>query len=193
MGFSRVFLKRATILNRAALGTAGFTLFELLIVLVIIGLVSALVLPKAGGNFSALKLKAETKKVATLLRYARSQAVSENMTVSVKYDKQGGVVTAETDSDSLKGDYPWEKSLSDEEDVKVVLYKLVIDEHIEISMTDVETEEPDGPKEIVFYPSGGSTGGEVFLKTGEKKQYRLLIDDISGTVKVLEHDENAVG
>jgi hypothetical protein len=47
--------------------------------------------------------------------------------------------------------------------------------------------------EIVFHPSGGCTGEDVFLKAGDNYQYRLVVDEISGAVKVLGPEENAVG
>ncbi len=64
----------------------GFTLLELIVVLVIISLISALVGPRFTGTLTNMNLKTAAKKVAAALRYARSQAASEQITYVSVFD-----------------------------------------------------------------------------------------------------------
>ncbi len=66
--------------------TSGFTLLELIVVLVIIGLMSTLVVPKLMGPLSNLNLKTASQKISASLRYARSQAASEKVTYVALFD-----------------------------------------------------------------------------------------------------------
>jgi general secretion pathway protein H len=65
---------------------AGFTLLELIVVLMIIGLMSTLVVPKLVGPLADLNLKTASQKISASLRYARSQAASEKATYVALFD-----------------------------------------------------------------------------------------------------------
>ena len=74
---------------------AGFTLIELILVLVIIGFLTSLVAP-AITSTTGLRLKTTTKKVAAGLRFARSQAVISGSTYRATFDLDKGQVTVES-------------------------------------------------------------------------------------------------
>jgi general secretion pathway protein H len=54
----------------------GFTLLELIVVLLIIGLAAGLVAPAIGRSTDALRVRAEVAGFAAVLRHAREQAIS---------------------------------------------------------------------------------------------------------------------
>ena len=64
----------------------GFTLMELLVVLVIISLVSAFVAPRITAPIGNLQLKTASKKIAGAMRYSRSRAASEKENTSFLFD-----------------------------------------------------------------------------------------------------------
>ena len=179
--------KRELLLNKQC----GFTLLELLIVLVIIGLVSVLVLPRIGGNLNSLKLKAETKKLSALLRRARNEAISENTTIRVKFDNNAERLMIVADMDKTESVFPWNVP-ADTENEPVVRHEMRVADDIELRFRDGAMPYGQIPEEIVFYPSGRSNGGTLVLKIAEK-QFRIIIDDVSGTVKVMEDKEIAFG
>ncbi len=72
----------------------GFTLIELILVLVIMGLLTALVTP-AITSLTGLKLKTAARKVAAGLRYARSQAVATGSDYQVVFNLEKGEMTVE--------------------------------------------------------------------------------------------------
>ncbi|MFN3876449.1 MAG: Tfp pilus assembly protein FimT/FimU, partial [Flavobacteriales bacterium] len=55
----------------------GFTLVELLVVMVVIGLAYSLVPPLFSSGASSAELKAAARQIATGLRRARSEAISK--------------------------------------------------------------------------------------------------------------------
>lgn len=66
----------------------GFTLTELILVVIIIGLLSGIVLPRLGGKdfFLRLALKTESQQIASDLRYVRGLAVSDTLDYTVAFD-----------------------------------------------------------------------------------------------------------
>ena len=71
----------------------GFTLIELVAVLAILAVVTALALPALGRSAEGLKLRTEGGRVATLLRAARVQALTEQRPTRVTLDSARRAVT----------------------------------------------------------------------------------------------------
>ena len=75
----------------------GFSLIELLVVLVLISLFSAFVGVNVGGSLGNMGLKTATKKVAASLRYARSRAITESVPYVALLDLNQNRVTIKPD------------------------------------------------------------------------------------------------
>lgn len=71
----------------------AFTLIELLLVLAIIGIVTAIVVPSFVTSLRGSRLRAGVRTVVKVGRYARSMAVLRQCTVKVKYDLAAGVIS----------------------------------------------------------------------------------------------------
>jgi len=78
-------VSRAPGIRRA--GSPGFTLIEIVVVLAILAVATALVLPSVGRGTEALRLRSETGRIAALLREARLQAVAQRRTTRVTLDR----------------------------------------------------------------------------------------------------------
>ncbi len=176
--------------------TRGFTLLELIVVLIIIGLMSVLVVPKLVGPMANLDLKTASQKISASLRYARSQAASEKTTYVALFDfekNRAGHYQSPLD----KGGFSYKQSGSGQQDPgepptsekdgpggsktydlpgKVKLAK----------GTSREGEFNSGFFRIFFFPSGGSSGGEITVANERGRQYRITVDFITGTVQLAE-------
>jgi general secretion pathway protein H len=75
----------------------GFSLIELLVVLVLMSLVSAFVGINVGGTLGNVELKTASKKVAAALRYARSRAITESVPYVALVDLNENRVTIKPD------------------------------------------------------------------------------------------------
>jgi type II secretion system protein H len=73
---------------RKLLSRTGFTLMELMVTVVIIGVVTALVAPTFDAAIDRNKFKSETKQIVSTLRTARSSAIAEKTPMGVTYDAE---------------------------------------------------------------------------------------------------------
>ncbi len=166
-------------------GNKGFTLLELLVVLVIIAMMSAVIAPQLAGSLTGMNLKTASRKVSASLRYARSNATSESLTyISVfDFDKNRLIILP---CQEKSGEIPEECMLDNEESMdRPKIYNLP--EGVRFEKAENFQEETDsGYFQIAFYPGGGSSGGQVVV-TGERKgRYTINVDFITGMVKLDE-------
>lgn len=141
----------------------GFSLLELLVVLVIIGLSASLVLPRLAGGLSSLKLKTAAREVSATLRYARSLAVSMGKEQVMNLDIDAGKYWLNQDTVNIR-------SLPPE-----VCFR---------NLTTQGEEITTGRVGIIFYPMGNSSGGSIFITTGKDRKCLILTRLITGVVEV---------
>jgi general secretion pathway protein H len=160
----------------------GFTLFELLVVLVIIGLMSAVVIPKLSGHLKSITVKTAAKKVGSALRFARNMAVSKKASVLTVFDLETHQLSIFVDQPSLKtNDDPKEESAQNGILISKNVYALPEGTQFESIASN--------PKEkisISFYPNGSSSGGKILVTNNKKKKLLIQVDSITGSTKVSE-------
>jgi general secretion pathway protein H len=141
----------------------GFTLLELLLVLVIVATGYALVVRFGGAGVSGAQLKSAARTVAAGLRDARGRAIATQQSVTLDLDLDRRTI-------QVKGS-DRERSLPERLEVRL----------------DTSQAEVAGARRgaIRFYPDGSSTGGRVTLASGERK---LLVDVdwLTGRVTIRE-------
>ncbi|GBE06067.1 MAG TPA: prepilin-type N-terminal cleavage/methylation domain-containing protein [Nitrospirae bacterium] len=145
-------------------GLNGFTLIELVIVLIIISVVSALtgvLIYRGSGNS---ELKTFTRQVSTTLRTARNFAISKKQVYSfiVPEDRTG------------YGLYAGIGPNEDIEDVPPVVHKAV-PESLKIYIDGVEDQ-----FRIDFYPQGNSSGGRLVISNEKGNSFVITINRITG-------------
>lgn len=67
-------------------GAAGFTMLEMMIIVVIIGIVAAMAVPSFYNTIPRLKARTEARNILNLVRLARSRAVSDGSQYGVYVD-----------------------------------------------------------------------------------------------------------
>ncbi|MCP5450154.1 MAG: GspH/FimT family pseudopilin [Candidatus Competibacteraceae bacterium] len=149
----------------ARAGQHGFTLLEILIVLVIGVLLVALVPPLLSGMSGATELRGAARQLAAGLRNARNEAVTR---------QQEAVLTLDLERRrfGVTGD-PREIALP--ESVALKLYT---------AQSELLDSATGG---IRFFPDGSSTGGAITV-SGPKLAYRVNVDWLTGTVAIVEQD-----
>ncbi|MDY6972449.1 MAG: prepilin-type N-terminal cleavage/methylation domain-containing protein [Thermodesulfobacteriota bacterium] len=159
----------------------GFSLLELLVVMVIIGLMSALAVPKLTGSLSNMDLKNASKKISASLRYARSQAASEKATYTTLFDFDNNRVSIS--SGRLTPEEPGEEPTGGDEGStgRAKVYDLPDGVMLEKAISG-EDEIDSGLFQVVFFPAGSSSGGEVIIGNHRGNRYRVSVDFITGAV-----------
>ena len=146
---------RASFLNHYR-HNRGFTLVELMVVMVIIALIMGLVATSMSRSVSAAEARVASRKLVGSLRYTRARAI---------IDKSETVFKVDTDNRSYQA--PGRK-------------KIVLPEGVDVTITTALSEiTADDVSGIRFFPDGGSTGGHIEL-TVNGREYRVNVAWLTG-------------
>ena len=139
----------------------GFTLLELIVVLVIGALIYALVLASPFGRVSSADLKAAARSLASGLRTAQTTAMStrRDALLTIDVESREYVTTGEQQPRKVP------------EGIDLKLYA---------AQSEVTSERRGS---IRFYPDGSSTGGRITVSSGERK-YLVDVDWLTGRVSI---------
>lgn len=143
--------------------TRGFTLLEVLMVLVIAAAGFALVVRFTGAGVSGAQLKSAARSVAAGLREARGTAIAtqESAAMLVDLDRRTIEVTGAAKPRALP-------------------------ERLELKLFTAQSEVQDERRgSIRFFPDGSSTGGRVTVASGERK-FLVDVDWLTGRVSIKE-------
>jgi general secretion pathway protein H len=169
---------------------SGFTLLELLVVLVVISLVSGFVGPRLAGSLTQLNLKTGSKKLASALRYARSQAASQCVAYEVLLDFEDRKATVRIQEKEAAIEAGVDISEIDEDHPKERPRHFQLPEGVRFDRVVSGDEEWDaGAFSLAFYPDGGSSGGRVILADEKDRRYRIDVDFVTGIVTVKADQE----
>lgn len=145
----------------AASAARGFTLLEMIIVLVISVLGFAVVGSNINTGNEATRLQAVARDLASALRYAQSQSLMIRQPVSVTIDLRDNSYRISNRNKIFR-----------------------FEEEIDVSLTVAEEEfKPDEFGSIKFFGDGSSTGGRVVLEWG-KQLRRIDVNWITGQVRI---------
>jgi general secretion pathway protein H len=145
----------------------GFTLLELMIVVLVIALTLAVSYPSLSRGTSTIHLRTTARDILNIFRVAREKAVTEQigMRVAVNRDKQDLVLTDDLGDGSRTYLLP--------ADVKI--------QRMVFAGNAVE----EGPMVVRFLPNGSSENAEVLLMTPKTGSYlRVVTDPITGGAHV---------
>jgi general secretion pathway protein H len=140
----------------------GFTLLELLVVLVIASLAISLVGPAFQRILPGLTLEAESRKLESLLRHARSQAILSGTRVAISQD---------VDSGGLQLSYLDEA------------YTLPANFSLTLLAGPGTSDSLSDAAQILFYPRGDSSGGSLSLSLEEGRSEDISVGWLSGRVR----------
>ena len=152
---------------------AGFTLLELLIVILIMAVVVGFSVPRFSRTFSYLQLQVFAHDVAKLLTYASKRAVARGEMLRIHFDVEGGrywlahaqEASPEGESERVAGKFG------------------------RISSVPEAISLDPSAREVTFYPDGRADRFEMFIFSNRQDGYRLVTNVWTGRVKLLETRE----
>jgi general secretion pathway protein H len=144
----------------------GFTLLELMIVVVVVALVLTVSYPSLSRGSAAVKLRGTGRDILSTFRYAREKAVTEQMGMRVTVDRERQELILSNDL----GDGPRRYALPAE--VKIQ------------RMIRGGTEVVEGPLVVRFLPNGSAENAEVLLQSKMGSYLRIITDPITGGARV---------
>lgn len=129
---------------------SGFSLLELLTVLLMLGIFAAVAIPATGRLLNSIHFRQQTEKIMSTFRYARLMAISRGGEVRVTLDESDGTVFRLTGAVEENRNY----QLADED-------SLVME-----------------PAEIVFYPESIATPVSLTVTLG-KRTRQITVDPLT--------------
>ena len=152
----------------------GFTLLELLVVLVLLGIIAVLVAPGLGGSLENAKLKTASRELLAALRVQRSEAIAQGRIITLRF-------TSDESNYRIDGE-----PVNLAEGLSVVYQAATgaVSQGVQGSPLPVT-----GNNDLAFYPDGSSSGALLQLRLGEGLRY-IRIDWLTGAVSLLDSLES---
>jgi prepilin-type N-terminal cleavage/methylation domain-containing protein len=153
--------------------SAGFSLIELLVVMIIISLIAGIGIPRFIGSLERADVRASAGKIAAAIRASRNRSVSEKIPLTVVIDGEKMLVFGVPGRGGL--DAFERKPITPTEQIPegIIIWK----ERVKVKTATIE-----------FHPSGASSGGNFVVTSADVTMpdgntgYVVDIDPLSGRV-----------
>jgi prepilin-type N-terminal cleavage/methylation domain-containing protein len=144
----------------------GFTLLELMVVIFIISLITAVSYPTLSRGTASFHLKATGRDILNTFRFARDKAITEQTGIQIVIDKEKQEIVL---SDNL-GENIRKYLLP--QDIKIMRMALADHEVFEGSLV------------IHFLPNGNSENAKVLISSDAGSLLRIISDPLSGGARI---------
>ena len=154
----------------------GFTLIELMIVLVIIGITLGYIGPRVFSGLFASNMDRATRDIMSMIQVARSSAVTQHKTYFVRFniDDKKIALYPQSESSGLEPKMISERDLPD----GVVLKSV---------KSPYQPMKEHGEMDLRVTPEGVVEQGVIYLEGGFGKTYTLVVKPFSGNLKIYDH------
>ncbi|MEO6036730.1 MAG: prepilin-type N-terminal cleavage/methylation domain-containing protein [Verrucomicrobiota bacterium] len=178
---------------------AGFTLLELMVVLVLMAIMSAMIVPEMKGSLEDAVLRSTSRDLVSVLNLAYSRAVSVNQVHRVRLDPASGKYFVETRTRGAQEFSPV-RDVSGSEGtldrrISIQIFASNEDsspdrnESVNLNPTN-SFEEPESENTISFYPDGTADRRDIQLRDRAGFQVALQINPITARVRVVETERH---
>lgn len=171
----------------------GFTLVELMVVVTIIGVMTALIIPEMKGSFQDTLLRSTAREMINVFELASSRAVSLNQVRRVRLEESSGRYVVERQAPQGTVD-----EFVPVDDVPGASGK--IDERVTLKFQPAEepTDEKSAPAPgggarndasgttVAFYPDGTADGGSLVLRDRQGYRLQLRINPVTARVHIVD-------
>jgi prepilin-type N-terminal cleavage/methylation domain-containing protein len=162
----------------------GFTLIEMIVVMVIIGVIAIFSVPYFGGFANRTKLDSACRTWVAYANYARSQAVMQglNYRLTCDLDQQSYWLTYEALSTGVAGQYissgdTWGHPVSIDSSLRIASIQL-----------DQNIPQESGVVVIPFTPRGTANDVIVTFRNSDYENRQVTLAGITGLAKILSPD-----
>jgi prepilin-type N-terminal cleavage/methylation domain-containing protein len=165
------------IIRGSAGGRKGFTLVELVIVIVILGIMATLIVPRLG-EIGEANLKRSTRHLTGMIRFLRDEAQAKKIRLYLRFDVPGGRYWAEAPvitSEKTVEYRPLSSAISGEGSLsgQTTFRDVTVGSH------------PDDPY-MLFTPDGWVEHALIHLRDGDDRDFTLLVKPLTGNTELLE-------
>ncbi len=151
---------------RRPVNTSGFSLIELVMVVLIMSLALAVTYPLLSRGSTSLRLRASGRDLLNLMRYAREKAITEQSGMMVLADRSTGKILL---SDEMGGG----------------AHALMLPKDVRIQQLLLAGQEvTQGPLLIHFLPNGSSDNAAILLVADNGAILKVFTDPITGGARI---------
>lgn len=164
---------------------SGFTLIELMVVIILIGVVTAVILPEMRGTYEDALLRSTSRKIISVSNLAASRAVATSREQHLKFDLQNG--RYELESASKGRGKPEGDNLIEKGD---------LDKRIAIQIRDPnepgpETEQMEESRRatqdsVTFYADGTAESKEILLRDRQGFMLALKMNPTTARFRIVQ-------
>jgi type II secretion system protein H len=164
----------------------GFTLIELIMVLIVIAVCAALVFPSFRGSGEGLRLRHSARRIVVLTKRARLKAVTEAVEYRLSMDPASGEFWLTRVADPLgepgvftepEGD--WGRRFRLEEGVQFG----------SVETPEQSTESGSDEIGLAFYPDGTAEEAKIVLAGASEEELTIKVRALTGMARLLESGE----
>jgi len=159
---------------------SGFTLLELLVVLVLLGIIAVLVAPGLGGSLQGAKLKTQSRELVTVFRRYRGEAVAQGEIITLDFTREESYYSVDGEQVILDEGLSLASQVSADNNA-----------HEEFGFTGSNQMPDSRGNRLAFYPDGSSSGAVLELRSGDSLRY-IRVDWLTGEVSLLDPVEHQV-
>lgn len=164
------------------LNSRGFTLIELTVVIVVLGIMLSLIIPRLG-ELGAANLKRSARHLTGMIRFLHDEAQAKKDPTKgsyrLRFDISGGRYWAEVLTFNLEDKTAEYKPYTSELGAEGSLFGRTAFRDVKV------TSHPDEPY-IEFSPNGWVERALIHLRDGEERDFTLKVNPLTGNTELLE-------
>ena len=174
----------------------GFTLLELMVVLVLMAIMAAMIVPEMRGTYENALLRTTIRELVSVLNLAYSRAVSINQVHRVRLEPSSGkyFIEARVRGAERTGDFIPIQNVSGSEGKLDQRISIQIRDSVEEvsetpplpSLSNAGTDTRKEVNTITFYPDGTADRRDIQLQDREGFRLSLQINPITARVRIIE-------
>ena|SRR5687768_13309044 len=155
----------------------GFSLIELMVVLLLIAVLIAMIIPAMHGTYEDALLRSTARRLVDVCNLANSRAVTFNQVFCVRLNTKEGKYLVE----------PQRKTVASVK--QFAPFEGVFDQRVSVELRrpQVESEDNENQRDqITFYPDGTADARELLLRDRQGFRLALRINPITARVQIVE-------
>lgn len=153
----------------------GFTLLELMVVFTILFFSLLIVYPSIHHIQQSIEMRATVKKISSYLRYYQTEAINKGKVFIVSLESHSRTIRVFS-VESFSEEGAIERKLLKQ----ITFPEGIIIKEVKVTSIRFPLEEPS----IEFYPEGGCSGGFLVLSGPGDREFKILLDILTGSVEV---------